>query len=161
MPRTLIAVLPVAVLVSGCVTHRSIPLDPPDRAAMSAVASEVAEGWAELVLEGDSVPQALRVRLDEGALRWETPDGERHTVDPAQIRRIEIRDRRRGLIEGILGGVAVAAVAAGVVAVCCGAQPGAWIEPEYVAGVGTAVVAVPLGALIGAVRGHSVILRPY
>ena len=150
----------VALLTSGCVTQHSLQLDPPDRAAVSTVATEIGGGSARGVLEGETVAEATRLRWERDTLWWETPDGERHAADPARIRAIEVRDRGRGVLEGVLGGVAVAVVAAGAVALCCEAQPGAWIDPKYVAGVGTALVSIPVGALIGAIRGHLVILGP-
>lgn len=159
MVRQLIVSVGMWTITSGCVTHRSIQLDPPDRTALAVVAVEVGDSPASLDLDTASVPVAFDVRLGVDSLRWRTRDRRRHSVDPARIRSIKIRDRGRGLLEGVLGGLAAAALAGAVTAICCEEEPYVWIPAEYVVGVGTAVVAIPVGALIGTVWGHRIVFR--
>lgn len=156
----LVVAIGFCMIGSGCATHHSIQLDPPDQVARALIAVEVGDGPASLDLDTAQVAEAIDVRLGTDSLRWRTRDGGRHAIDPARIEAIEIRHRGRGLLEGTLVGIGAAVLAGGVTAVCCDAAPGAWIPPEYVVGVGVGIVTIPVGALIGVVRGHPVIFEP-
>lgn len=160
MVRQLIVAVGLWTITSGCATHRSIQLDPPDQTALAVIAVEVGDGPASLELDTAAVPVAFDVRLGVDSMRWRTRDRRRHAIDPARIRSIKIRDRGRGFLDGMLGGLGAAVLAGAVTAIWYEDEPYVWIPAEYVVGVRTAVVAIPVGALIGVVWGHRVVFRP-
>lgn len=154
--RALTAILGLWV-TTGCVTHRSLPLTPPRQAAIAELAVQIGDRPVALDLETAHVPEAIDVQVRSDSLRWRTSEGGSHAVDLSQVRRIEIRNRPRGALDGLLAGVALAVFAGGTAALCCERSGDAWIAPEYAVGIGVGLVAIPLGTLAGVVRGHRIV----
>ena len=153
-------VIVCASLSGGCVSHRSIQLDPPTQAAMAEVGVEAAGRSVWLHVEGALGQEALGLRVYRDSVRWTTEAGERRAVQPAAVRRIEILSRPRGLAEGIVAGGAVGVLAGLVAAACCETPTDAWVPIGYAVGIAVGVIAVPIGGVIGFVRGHRWVYEP-
>jgi len=151
--RSLILIVGLA-LSSGCVTHRIVELDPPSQAAIADLGVEASGRSVLLHLDTASAQEAIGLRLRPDSVRWTTEAGARRAVHPGALRRIEIRNRPRGLVDGLLAGAGIAVLAGAVAGACCENAPEAWVPIGYAVGIGVGLVTVPLGGIIGFLRGH-------
>ena len=147
----------LALVLCGCSTHHGIQLDPPDAATIAELSVALQNRGVTLNLDSEQVRGAEDVRLGVDSLRWSSQDGRTLAVAPSRVRSVMLRNRGRGLLEGVLIGVGTAVAAGLVTSACCEGGPDVWFPNSWAVGVVVGSAGVPLGALIGVLAGHRVI----
>lgn len=149
----------MVALLGACVSGRPIQLDPPDAAAREVVEASNSR-WTRVHLADTVVLASRGLRLEGDDLVWTSAEGPRVVAALRDVTALEHRDRLGGLLEGALVGLAVAGVTGWIGAgiaeesgSSCGGCRG------FTVAVFTGAVTIPLGAVLGALRGYRILYR--
>lgn len=143
----------VLVLQGACTTVRPIQLAPPDEAGREVLQAST-DRWTQVHLADTVFLARTGVRLYDDVLSWDSPAGVSRTESLDRVVALEHRDPVGGLLEGGLGGLAVAGVVGVTTHLFVDTEQYDYVPAGLAAGVVTGVVTVPVGALIGLLRGH-------
>lgn len=157
--RAHLALLFLGLIASGCATTHVVHVDPPERASLEAFADAIGGRDATLELDSIGTLEASAVWLSPDSIHWWDRANQAHAVRAALFQSAERSDRGRGALEGLGLGLAATALAVIVAAICCEAEPEFWLPAEYWAGMAVGSLAIPLGSLVGLIRGHRTRVR--
>ncbi len=150
-PARLCLLLPL--LVGGCSSTHELALPPaPDAPALDVIERE-ARSWPARVTTADGAQTTGRIAVVGAELTLAVAEGPARRVALTDVRRIDFRSPRRGALEGMGIGLLLG-LGAGA---AFGASTGdSWLREHatLVGGVLGSAVGVPLGFVVGVVRGH-------